>query len=291
KRLKSELDWVRQNTSARGKKNKARMNRYEQLVEEQDNLRPDRIDLVIPIAQRLGNKVLKINKLNKAYGDQVLIKDLTFEMLPGAIVGIIGPNGTGKTTLMKIVAGLETHDSGNFEIGSTVDICFVDQRRAELSEDKTVFEEISGGLEFLPFGAGEIQSRAYVSRFNFRGSDQEKIVGNLSGGQRNRVQLAKMLRVGGNLIILDEPTNDLDLPTTRVLEEAIEHYAGCMFVVSHDRYFLDRICTHILAFEGDGDIEFFFGNYSEYIEWLTERRDALGKGPESKSAKYRKLSL
>ena len=182
---------------------------------------------------------------------------------------------------MKMIVGLEQADSGVITQGSTIEACFVDQRRSELSDENTVYEEISGGVEFLPFGSGEIQSRAYVSRFNFKGSDQEKIVGNLSGGQRNRVQLAKMLRVGGNLIILDEPTNDLDLPTTRVLEEAIEHYAGCMLIVSHDRYFLDRICTHILAFEGDGEIEFFFGNYSEYAEWLEQRRLDAGEGPES----------
>jgi sulfate-transporting ATPase len=291
KRLKSELEWVRQNTKARGNKNKARIQRYEQLVEQQDKLRPETIDLVIPAGPRLGNKVLEMDHVRKGYGDRVLIEDLSFTMPAGAIVGVIGPNGAGKTTLMKMVVGLEEPDSGKIEFGSTIEACFVDQRRAELSDERTVFEEITDGLEFLPFGAGEIQSRAYVSRFNFKGSDQEKIVGNLSGGQRNRVQLAKMLRVGGNLIILDEPTNDLDLPTTRVLEEAIEHYAGCMFVVSHDRYFLDRICTHILAFEGDGQVEFFYGNYSEYAEWLAERREAEGMGPDSRAGKHRKLTL
>ena len=291
KRLKSELEWVRQNTKARGNKNKARIQRYEQLVEQQEKLRPETIDLVIPAGPRLGNKVLEMDHVRKGYGDRVLIEDLSFTMPAGAIVGVIGPNGAGKTTLMKMVVGLEEPDSGKIEFGSTIEACFVDQRRAELSDERTVFEEITDGLEFLPFGAGEIQSRAYVSRFNFKGSDQEKIVGNLSGGQRNRVQLAKMLRVGGNLIILDEPTNDLDLPTTRVLEEAIEHYAGCMFVVSHDRYFLDRICTHILAFEGDGQVEFFYGNYSEYAEWFEDRREAEGKGPDSRAGKHRKLTL
>ncbi len=291
KRLHRELEWVRQNPSARGKRNKARLARYDQLCEEQESLRPENIDLVIPAGPRLGNKVLILDKVNKAYGDQVLMKDLDLELPPGAIVGVIGPNGTGKTTLMKMVADLEGADSGKIERGPTVEICFVDQRRAELSDKNTVYEEISGGSEFLPFGGGEIQSRAYVSRFNFKGADQEKLVGNLSGGQRNRVQLAKMLRVGGNLIILDEPTNDLDLPTTRVLEEAIEHYAGCLFVVSHDRYFLDRICTHILAFEGDGEVQFFYGNYTEYAEWLDERREEEGLGPESKAGKYRKLKL
>jgi len=291
KRLKSELDWVRQNASARGKKNKARINRYDQLVEQQADLRPETIDLVIPSGPRLGNKVIELQGVGKAYGDQVLFHDLHFEIPAGSIIGVIGPNGAGKTTLMKVICGLESSDVGTVEVGSTIELCFVDQRRAELSDTNSVFEEITGGVEFLPFGAGEINSRAYVSRFNFKGADQEKLVGNLSGGQRNRVQLAKMLRVGGNLIILDEPTNDLDLPTTRVLEEAIEHYAGCMMIVSHDRYFLDRVCTHILAFEGEGEVQFFYGNYSEYAEWFAERRAAEGRGPESKASKHRKLKL
>lgn len=291
KRLKSELEWVRKNTKAKGTKSKARITRYEQLVEQEQQLKPETIDLAIPSGPRLGNKVVTLKNIQKSYGEQLLIKDLSFEMPPGAIIGVVGPNGAGKTTLMKMIVGAEAPDAGDIIQGSTIEACFVDQRRAELSDKNTVFEEISGGVEFLPFGTGEIQSRAYVSRFNFKGSDQEKLVGNLSGGQRNRVQLAKMLRVGGNLIILDEPTNDLDLPTTRVLEEAIEHYAGCMFIVSHDRYFLDRICTHILAFEGNGNIEFFFGNYSEYAEWYEQRRLDAGDGLESQSAKYRKLSL
>lgn len=291
KRLKSELEWVRTKPAARGQKNKARLARYEQLVEEQQNLRPDKIDLAIPAGPRLGNKVVVFDHIHKAYGTQVLFKDLSFEIQPGAIVGIIGPNGAGKTTLMKMVAGFEEPDAGKIDIGSTVEVCFVDQRRAELSDKNSVFQEITDGVEYLPFGGGEIQSRAYVSRFNFKGADQEKLVGNLSGGQRNRVQLAKMLRVGGNLIILDEPTNDLDLPTTRVLEEAIEHYAGCMFIVSHDRYFLDRVCTHILAFEGEANVEFFYGNYTDYTQWLEDRREAGEVGFESKASKYRKLTI
>ncbi len=291
KRLHAELQWVRQNAKARGNKNKARLARYEQLADEEKNLRPETIDLAIPSGPRLGNKVIELEHVKKAYGEQVLIRDLSFEMPPGAIIGVIGPNGAGKTTLMKIIIGEEQPDSGKVVFGSTIEACFVDQRRAELSDDKTVFEEITDGLEFLPFGSGEIQSRAYVSRFNFKGADQEQKVGTLSGGQRNRVQLAKMLRVGGNLIILDEPTNDLDLSTTRVLEEAIEHYAGCMLIVSHDRYFLDRICTHILAFEGEGVVQFFYGNYTEYAEWYAERMQAMGKSAESKAGKYRKLSL
>ncbi len=291
KRIHRELEWVRSTAKARNVKNKARLNRYEQLMDEQKELRPDTIDLVIPPGPRLGNKVLEVEKVTKAYGKQVLFKDLSFTLPAAALVGVIGPNGAGKTTLMRMVADLEKPDSGKIERGPTVEVCYVDQRRMELSGERTVFEEISDGLEFLPFGTGEIQSRAYVSRFAFKGSDQEKKVGQLSGGQRNRVQLAKMLRLGGNLIILDEPTNDLDLPTTRVLEEAIEHYPGCMFVVSHDRYFLDRICTHILAFEGEGKVEFFHGNYSEYAEWNAERREKAGLGRESQAGKYRKLTL
>jgi ATP-binding cassette ChvD family protein len=291
KRLHRELEWVRQNAKARSKKNKARLTRYDQLVEEQKDLRPDTIDLVIPPGPRLGNKVLELKKVGKAWGKQVLFKDLSFALPPAAIVGVIGPNGAGKTSLMRMIAGLEKPDSGAIELGPTVEVCYVDQRRMELSAQRTVFQEIADGLEFLPFGTGEIQSRAYVSRFAFKGADQEKLVGLLSGGQRNRVQLAKMLRVGGNMIILDEPTNDLDLPTTRVLEEAIEHYPGCMFVVSHDRFFLDRICTHILAFEGEGKVEFFLGTYTEYAEWREERRAAAGLGKESQAGKYRKLTL
>ncbi len=289
KRIKGELEWVRQNPKARGRKNKARLQRYEQLCEEQENLQPDSIDLVIPAGPRLGNKVLVLDKIKKEYGEQALMKSFSLELPPAAIVGVVGPNGAGKTTLMKMIAGLEEPDSGSIKLGGTVEVCFVNQERTELDDSKTVHEEITDGLEFLPFGSGEIQSRAYVSRFNFKGADQEKLVGNLSGGQRNRVQLAKILRVGGNLIILDEPTNDLDLPTTRVLEEAISHYPGCMFIVSHDRYFLDRVCTHILAFESDAHQEFFLGSWTEYAEWLAERRAAEGKGPESQSGRYRKL--
>jgi len=289
KRLKGELEWVRQNPKARGRKNRARLNRYDQLCDEQETLSPDSIDLVIPAGPRLGNKVLVLDKISKAYGKQVLLESFSLELPPAAVVGVVGPNGAGKTTLMKMIAGLETPDSGSIDMGPTVEVCFVDQQRTELDDSKTVYEEITDGLEFLPFGSGEIQSRAYVSRFNFKGTDQEKLVGNLSGGQRNRVQLAKILRVGGNLIILDEPTNDLDLPTTRVLEEAIEHYPGCMFIVSHDRYFLDRVCTHILAFEDDGKQKFFLGSWTEYAEWYAERRAADGKGPESQAGRYRKL--
>jgi len=291
KRLHRELEWVRQNAKARSKKNKARLTRYDQLVDEQKDLKPDTVDLVIPPGPRLGNKVLELKKVSKAYGEQVLFRELSLTLPPAALVGVIGPNGAGKTSLMRMIAGLDQPDSGTIERGPTVEVCYVDQRRMELSGKKTVFEEITDGLEFLPFGVGEIPSRAYVSRFAFKGTEQEKTVETLSGGQRNRVQLAKMLRLGGNLIILDEPTNDLDLPTTRVLEEAIEHYPGCMFVVSHDRYFLDRICTHILAFEGNGQVEFFTGTYTDYAEWREEKRAAAGLGKESTAGKYRKLTL
>ncbi len=291
KRLHSELEWLRQNPKARMRKNKARVKRYGRLVEEQAHLRPETIDLVIPSGPHLGNKVCVVDRVAKGYGERVLFRDLSFEVPPGAVVGVIGANGTGKTTLMKIISGQEEPDAGAVELGPTVQLCYVDQSRETLDDEKTVFEEISGGREWLPFGGGEIQSRAYVSRFNFKGTIQEQKVGQLSGGQRNRVLLAKMLRVGGNFILLDEPTNDLDLVTLRVLEEAIDHYAGSMMVVSHDRYFLDRVSTHTLAFEGDGVVRFFPGPYSEYAEWLAEERAAAGKGPESRAGKYRKLSL
>ena len=235
--------------------------------------------------------VLYLDGVTVSFDGFKALNNLSLIIDPGEMRAIIGPNGAGKTTLMKMVAGFEEPDSGKIDIGTTVEVCFVDQRRAELSDKNSVFEEITDGVEYLPFGGGEIQSRAYVSRFNFKGADQEKLVGNLSGGQRNRVQLAKMLRVGGNLIILDEPTNDLDLPTTRVLEEAIEHYAGCMFIVSHDRYFLDRVCTHILAFEGEANVEYFYGNYTDYTQWLEDRREAGEVGFESKASKYRKLTI
>lgn len=291
KRMHKELEWLRQTPKARMKKNKARVKRYEQLLEEQETLRPETIDLVIPTGPHLGNKVCVVESVNKSYGKQVLVTDFSFSVPPGAIVGVVGSNGTGKTTLMKMISGMEQPDSGTIELGPTVELCYVDQTREALRDDLTVFEDISDGLEFLPFGSGEIQSRAYVSRFNFKGGDQEKKVGELSGGQRNRVLLAKMLRVGGNFILLDEPTNDLDLVTLRVLEEAIDHYAGSMMIVSHDRYFLDRVCTHIIGFEGDGEVHWNLGTYTEYAEWLQEERAAAGLGPESRSSKHRKLTL
>lgn len=291
KTMARELEWIRQNPKARTKKNKARIARYEELRREEETLRPETIDLVIPSGPHLGNKVLIADGLWKSFGDKELLGGLSFEVPPGAIIGVIGANGTGKTTLMKMIIGQEQPDRGTVTRGPTVQMCYVDQTRESLSAKKTVFEEISDGLEFLPFGAGEIQSRAYVSRFGFKGADQEKKVGELSGGQRNRILLAKMLRVGGNVILLDEPTNDLDLPTLRVLEEAIEHWSGTMLVVSHDRYFLDRICTHILAFEGEGRVRFFLGSYTDYAEHLEEERVAAGKSPESQAGKYRKLTI
>jgi ATP-binding cassette ChvD family protein len=286
-----ELEWIRQNPKARTRKNKARIARYEELRREEETLRPETIDLVIPSGPHLGNKVVRAERLRKAYDGRELLGGLSFELPPGAIVGVIGANGTGKTTLMRLIIGQEQPDAGVIERGPTVQLCYVDQSRETLDDRRSVFEEISDGLEFLPFGAGEIQSRAYVSRFGFKGADQEKKVGELSGGQRNRVLLAKMLRRGGNVILLDEPTNDLDLPTLRVLEEAIEHWSGTMMVVSHDRYFLDRVCTHILAFEGDGRARFFLGSYTDYAEHVEEERLAAGKAPESQAAKYRKLTI
>ncbi|KAA3604499.1 MAG: energy-dependent translational throttle protein EttA [Planctomycetota bacterium] len=291
KRMHKELEWLRQTPKARMKKNKARLKRYEQLVEEQKTLRPETIDLVIPSGPHLGNRVLEVEGVSKSFGDQVLLQDFSFTVPPGAIIGVVGANGTGKSTLMKMISGKEQADQGTLQLGPTVELCYVDQTREALRDQLTVWEDISDGLEFLPFGGGEIQSRAYVSRFNFKGSDQEKKVGELSGGQRNRVLLAKMLRVGGNFILLDEPTNDLDLVTLRVLEEAIDHFAGSMMVVSHDRYFLDRVCTHIIAFEGEGEVYFHLGTYTEYAEWRAEMRSNSGKAPESKASKHRKLTL
>lgn len=291
KRLSRELEWIRQNPKARTKKNKARIQRYEELRAEQARLRPESVDLVIPAGPHLGNKVLHARDLRKAYDGRELLGGLSFEVPPGAIAGVIGANGTGKTTLMRLICGLERPDGGEVELGPTVQICYVDQTRTALDDRRTVFEEVSGGAEFLPFGGATIQSRAYVARFGFKGADQERRVGELSGGQRNRVLLAKMLRQGGNFILLDEPTNDLDLPTLAVLEEAIEHYAGSMMVVSHDRYFLDRICTHMIAFEGEGRVRFFPGSYTDYAERLEEERRAAGKAPESQAAKYRKLTI
>ena len=279
RRLKTELEWIRTNPKARSTKNKARLRRYEDMRQEQKEMSEDAIDLQIPPGKKLGTKVLESRGLSKAYGDNKLFEDLTFEVAPGAIVGVIGENGTGKTTLLRLIMGQETPDAGEVEMGKTVELCYVDQNRLTLEDKNTVYEEITDGLHELPFGQGFINSRAYLARFNFKGEDQQKKVGELSGGQRNRVQLAKLLRHGGNLIMLDEPTNDLDLQTLRVLEEAVASFPGSAIVVSHDRYFLNRVVTHILALEGDGKWRFLLGDYDTYRE-IREREEgeADGKG-------------
>jgi len=289
KMLQRELEWIRQSPSARTAKNKARISNYEALAAKERELRDGSIKLHIPLSQRLGDKVIGFKGVSKGYGDRVLMKDLNFELPAGGIVGIIGHNGTGKTTMLRLITGEETPDKGTLDIGKTVDLCYVDQSRDELDDDKTVYQEISGGHEILTLGRHTLASRAYVARFNFRGPDQQKKLGECSGGMRNRVQLAKVLRQGGNVILLDEPTNDLDIETLRTLEEALLEFPGCAVVVSHDRWFLNRIATHIIAFEGDGTVRSFEGDYGTYEERLEEEREEKGLGPESQSGRYHKM--
>jgi ATP-binding cassette ChvD family protein len=267
--IERELEWVRMSPKARQAKGKARLTAYERLVAEADEAerRVDRLDLRIPFTQRLGEKVIELHGVSKGYRDRLLIDDLTFSVPPAAVVGIIGPNGAGKTTLFRMITGLEAPDTGSIELGPSVDLAYVDQTRDALTADNTIYREISGGNDLLRIGKREVNARAYVASLNFKGSDQQKRVGNLSGGERNRVHLGKMLRRGGNVVLLDEPSNDLDVDTLRALEEAIVDFPGCVLVISHDRWFLDRICTHILAFEGDSVVRFYPGNYSEYEDW------------------------
>ncbi len=262
--IKAELEWVRSNPKGRQAKSKSRLARFDELVAQQTTARMETTDLFIPTAERLGEKVIDINGVSKSFGDQLLIDDLTASIPRGAIVGIIGGNGAGKSTLFKMIMGDETPDSGEIVIGETVQLACVDQSRDSLDDKKTVWEEVSDGQDIIQIGKVEIASRSYVGRFNFKGSDQQKYVGQLSGGERNRVHLAKLLRSGGNVLLLDEPTNDLDVETLRALEDALLDYAGTVLVISHDRWFLDRLATHILAYEGDSHVEWFAGNYSEY---------------------------
>ena len=263
-----ELEWVRSGAKARQAKSKARLAAYDEMVREQETSRlaQTTATIQIPPGPRLGNVVLEVENLEKAYGDKVLFKDLTFKLPPNGIVGVIGPNGAGKSTLFKLITGQETPDAGTFRVGETVKLAYVDQSRDALDPTKTVWQEISGGLDVLAVGKREINTRSYVGSFNFRGGDQQKKVGQLSGGERNRVHLAKTLTTGGNLILLDEPTNDLDIETLQNLEEALEEFAGCAVIISHDRWFLDRLATHILAFEGDSHVEWFEGNFEAYEE-------------------------
>ncbi len=272
---------------ARQAKNKARIKAYDEMAGKAFEDRPGELEIQIPPGKRLGELVIEADKLSKGYGDQQLIENLSFRLPAGGIVGIIGPNGAGKTTLFRMITGQEAPDSGSLSVGPTVELGYVDQSRDALDGEKTVFEEISGGHETLDMGGRKVSARAYVSRFNFRGPDQEKKVGRLSGGERNRVHLAKLLRRGSNLLLLDEPTNDLDVDTLRALEEAILNYAGCVVVISHDRWFLDRIATHILAFEGDAYVHWCEGNYQTYEQ---QRKERLGiSADEPKRFKYKKL--
>jgi ATP-binding cassette ChvD family protein len=266
KTLERELEWIRMSPKARQSKGKARLSAYDKLVGEEAKEREAKLELFIPPGPRLGAKVIEANGVSKAYGDKLLFENLSFSLPQGGIVGVIGPNGAGKSTLFKLITGQEKPDSGNFEVGETVKLAYVDQEHDSLDPEKTVYQIISGGNELMKLGNREVNSRAYVSKFNFAGSDQEKKVGVLSGGERNRVHLAITLKEGGNLLLMDEPTNDLDVNTLRALEEALENFGGCAVIISHDRWFLDRICTHILAFEGDSQVVWFEGNFSDYEE-------------------------
>ena len=288
KTIKQELEWVRSNPKARQSKSKARMARFEELNSQDHQKRNETNELYIPPGPRLGDKVLDVNNLTKSFGDRVLIDDLSFSVPKGAIVGIIGPNGAGKSTLFKIMSGAEKPDSGNVEIGDTVKIASVDQFRDDMDNSKTVYQEISQGHEILQIGNFEIPSRAYVSRFNFKGNDQQKIIGDLSGGERNRVHLAKLVQTGGNVLLLDEPTNDLDVETLRALEEALLEFPGCAMVISHDRWFLDRIATHILDYRDEGQINFYEGNFTDYEAWLKKTLGPAATEPHR--IRYKKIS-
>ncbi len=285
KTLQQELEWIRQNPKGRRTKSKARINKYEELLSEENSKKHEDMEIFIPAGPRLGDKVIEAEGVSKGYEDRLLIEDMNFRLPPGGIVGVIGPNGAGKTTLFRMITGEEEPDSGSFEIGSTVELGYVDQKRP-LDPQKTIWEEISGGQETIRLGSREINSRAYVARFNFSGSDQQKRCSEISGGERNRVHLAKMLRQKANVLLLDEPTNDLDVHTLRALEEALLNFAGCVVVISHDRWFLDRVATHMLAFEGNSQTYWFEGNYSEYEE---NREERLGSRYQPERIHYKKL--
>jgi ATP-binding cassette ChvD family protein len=285
KALERELEWVRMNPKGRHAKGKARLSNYEKLISEDAREKEEKLELFIPPGPRLGNKVIEANGVSKAYGDKLLYENLTFTLPPAGIVGIIGPNGAGKTTLFKMITGAEKPDSGTFAVGETVKFAYVDQEHDDLKPEDTVFQAITGGGDLLMVGGKEINSRAYVSKFNFSGTDQSKKVKELSGGMRNRAHLAIALKQGGNLLLLDEPTNDLDINTLRSLEEALENFGGCAVIISHDRWFLDRVCTHILAFEGDSQVFWYEGTFSEYEE---NKRKRLGD-EQPKRIKYKKL--
>jgi ATP-binding cassette ChvD family protein len=286
KTLQRELEWVRMSPKGRTAKAKARLNAYDNLLNQDAKEREEKLELYIPPGPRLGNKVIEAKNIKMGFGDRLLYEDLSFSLPPAGIVGIIGPNGAGKTTLFKLITGALKPLSGEFEVGDTVQLSYVDQEHDSLDAGKSVYELISGGNEWIQLGNKQMNARAYVSKFNFAGSDQEKKIGVLSGGERNRVHLAMMLKEGGNLLLLDEPTNDLDVNTLRALEEGLENFAGCAVVISHDRWFLDRVATHILAFEGDSNVVWFEGNFSEYEE---NHRKRMGNDLTPKRIKYRKL--
>ena len=288
KAIKDELEWIRQSPKARQTKSKARIKSFDQLVEAQENRTPGKAQIVIQTPERLGSKVIEVKNVTKAYGDKLLFENLSFTIPQGGIVGVIGPNGAGKSTLFRLITGQEKPDSGEVEIGETVKLGFVDQSRDDLDPNKNVWEEISGGADFMKLGKHETPTRAYVGAFNFKGTDQQKKVGLLSGGERNRVHMAKMLKEGGNVLLLDEPTNDLDVETLSALEEALESFAGCAVVISHDRFFLDRLATHILAFEGDSHVEWFEGNFESYEEDKIARLGEEATRPHR--ATYKKMT-
>jgi sulfate-transporting ATPase len=286
--MKQELEWVRQNPKARQAKSKARLSRFEELSSVEVQKRNETQEIFIPVAERLGQKVIEFNHVSKGFGDRLLVDDLSFIVPPGAIVGIIGPNGAGKSTLFKMITGKEQPGAGTVELGPSVKLAFVDQSRENLSGDKTVFQEISGGDEVITVGKFEMPSRAYIGRFNFKGADQQKLVGALSGGERGRLHLAKTLMTGANVLLLDEPSNDLDVETLRALEDALQDFAGSVLVISHDRWFLDRIATHILAAEGDSRWNFFTGNYQEYE---ADKRRRLGEeGAKPHRLRYKPIA-
>ena len=288
KAISREQEWIASSPKARQAKSKARIKSYEQLVEAAENVRPGDAQIIIPVSERLGNVVIEMDGITKGYGDRVLIEDLTLKLPPGGIVGVIGPNGAGKTTLFRMITGQEKPDSGTIRIGDTVHLGYVDQSRDTLDGNKTVWEEISGGAEVIKLGKFDMNSRAYCGAFNFKGADQQQKVGTLSGGQRNRVHLAKLLKSGANVLLLDEPTNDLDTETLGALENALENFAGCAIIISHDRMFLDRLATHMLAFEGDGHVEWFEGNFEDYEKDKVRRLGADAVNPKRMS--YKRLT-
>ncbi|MBQ8866202.1 MAG: energy-dependent translational throttle protein EttA [Bacteroidaceae bacterium] len=285
KTLQRELEWINMSPKARQAKGKARLNSYDKLLNEDQKQKEEKLEIYIPNGPRLGNKVIEAVGVSKAFGDKVLFRDLNFMLPPNGIVGVIGPNGAGKTTLFRLIMGLETVDGGTFDVGETVKLAYVDQQHKDIDPEKSVYDVVSGGSELIRMGGRDVNARAYLSRFNFAGADQTKLCGMLSGGERNRLHLAMALKEEGNVLLLDEPTNDIDVNTLRALEEGLDEFAGCAVIISHDRWFLDRICTHILAFEGDGEVFYFEGSYSEYEENKLKR---LGQ-EEPKRTRYRKL--